>query len=34
MNSAGEDDEGQVDYGEDSGEESSLSLNGQARSTT
>ena len=36
MNSAGEEDEEQVDYGEDSGEESSLSMsfNGQARSTT
>ncbi len=30
----GEEDEEQVDYGEDSGEESSMSLNGQARSTT
>jgi hypothetical protein len=34
MNSAGEEDEEQVDYGEDSGEESSMSFNGQARSTT
>ncbi len=34
MNSAGEEDEEQVDYGEDSREESSMSLNGQARSTT
>ncbi len=34
MTSTGEEDEGQVDYGEDSGEESSMSFNGQARSTT
>ena len=34
MNSAGEEAEEQVDYGEDSGEESSMSFNGQARSTT
>ena len=34
MNSAGEQDEEQVDYGEDSGEESSMSFSGQARSTT
>ena len=33
MNSAGEEDEEQVDYGEDSGEENSMSFNGQARST-
>ena len=32
MNSAGEEDEEQVDYGEDSGEENSMSFNGQARS--
>ena len=34
MNSAGEVDEEQLDYGEDSGRESSMSFNGQARSTT
>ena len=34
MNSAGEEDEEQVGYGEDSGEEKSMSFNGQARSTT
>ncbi len=34
MNSAGEEDEEQVDYGEDSGEEKSMSFNGKARSTT
>jgi hypothetical protein len=34
MNSAGEEDEEQVDYGEDSGGESGMSFNGQARSTT
>ena len=32
MNSAGEEDEEQVDYGEDSGGD--MSFNGQARSTT
>ena len=34
MNSAGEEDEEQVDYEEDSGGEKSMSFNGQARSTT
>jgi hypothetical protein len=34
MNSAGEEDEEQVDYEEDSGGENSMSFNGQARSTT
>jgi hypothetical protein len=34
MNSAGEEDEEQVDYGEDSEGENSMSFNGQARSTT
>ena len=34
MNSAGEEDEEQVDYAEDSGGENSMSFNGQARSTT
>ena len=34
MNSAGEEDEEQVDYGEDSGGENDMSFNGQARSTT
>jgi hypothetical protein len=34
MNSAGEEDEEQVDYGEDSGGENGMSFNGQARSTT
>ena len=33
MNSAGEEDEEQVDYGEDSGEDSSMSFNGQTRPT-
>ncbi len=33
MNSAGEEDEEQVDYGGDSGEENSMSFNRQARST-
>jgi hypothetical protein len=34
MNSAGEEDEVQVDYGEDSAGENDMSFNGQARSTT
>ncbi len=34
MNSAGEEDEEQVDYEEDSAGENSMSFNGQARSTT
>ena len=34
MNSAGEEDEEQVDYGEDSGGENGMSFNGQARSPT
>ena len=34
MNSAGEEDEEQVDYGEDSGGENGMSFNGRARSTT
>ncbi len=34
MNSAGEEEEEQVDYEEDSGGENSMSFNGQARSTT
>ena len=34
MNSAGEEDEEQVDYEEDSGEENGMSFNGQARSAT